>query len=348
MTVISTSVVAATVSLTNGVLGDIGATLNFAAVFDVELTAGGAVLPVPGAAGAAVKEFVPPVTTGGIGAAGQADGSQDPAAPDLPISVDAIDRDIENVVVQPPVFVLMTPVAVAPIEPAQAVPTGASSEETDSLIQPRDAGRVTPTAIRNTLVVGRPKVPIEPVKPTATEAASKTATAVDMAPIASGQLLLPVMDQIAPATEAGRPTLAIALPGNIPVERLLAALSQDSPTERQWLDTVIRDVASVAVKSGDVRFRVEPDGLGRMTVERTADRLEISVSEPRAMVIAEAARPQVVAGAATLGAPVAGATVVLDQSGQRSREDARQRQQIEHRDADDAGENHATQIGRYA
>jgi hypothetical protein len=157
------------------------------------------------------------------------------------------------------------------------------------------------------------------------------------------------VDRFVAPVEGGRTLPTVALPSNAPADRLFAALAHQEPADREWLDTVIRDVATVAAgKAGNIRFRVEPEGYGKMTIEQTADRLEISVSDPRSLVLAEAARPQVLAGAAALGLPVAGASVVLDQSGHRSRDDARQRQQIEHRDAEEVSESGAPASGRYA
>jgi hypothetical protein len=135
---------------------------------------------------------------------------------------------------------------------------------------------------------------------------------------------------------------------SIPAEQLFASLSRRDPVDRQWLDTVIRDVSGVASKTGDVRFRVEPDGFGRITIERTADRLEIGVSEARSLAVVEAARPQVLAGAVALGVPVSTSSVVLDQSGARHRGDAPTRQQIELGQSEDMVEDPASDAGRYA
>jgi hypothetical protein len=146
-----------------------------------------------------------------------------------------------------------------------------------------------------------------------------------------------------------KPQLAAVRPApSTPVDQLFVALSRRDPIDRQWLETVIRDVSGTASKTGDVRFRVEPEGFGKITIERTADRLEIGVSEARALAVVEAARPLVLAGASALGVPVFTSSVVLDQSGARHRNDATPRQQIDLGRSEEVIDDTASDAGRYA
>jgi hypothetical protein len=151
-----------------------------------------------------------------------------------------------------------------------------------------------------------------------------------------------------PPTDIKTPLAPGRLASTGPVEQQFAALSHRDPIEQQWLETVIRDVSAIVSKTGDVRFRVEPDGFGRITIERTADRLDIGVSEARSLAVVEAARPQVLAGALALGVPVSASSVVFDQSGARHRGDAPPHKKIELGLSEEDGENAAFDTGRYA
>lgn len=154
--------------------------------------------------------------------------------------------------------------------------------------------------------------------------------------------------ELPPVAEPKLPSVVIRPEPAAPVEHLLTALSQGDPAERQWLETVIRDVSAATSKTGNFRFRVDPDGLGKIMIERTADRLEIGVAETRSLTLVEAARPQVLAGAAALGVPVSTSSVVLDQSGSRQRGEAPSRPQIEIEQQEDVARDNTSHAGRYA
>jgi hypothetical protein len=248
-----------------------------------------------------------------------------------------------------PVVALVPHSALAPGLPATG-PDVVSEDRSGSLAQLPVTRRSLPLPPKMAHSAG-PKISAE-IGDASQAAIVRTAEA-EVAPeirlVRSKYAAVPLVERFDAPIAGERPVPTVALSSHTPVDRLFAALAHREPADHQWLDTVIRDVATVATgKTGDIRFRVEPEGYGKMTIEQTADRLEISVSDPRSLVLAEAARPQVLAGAVALGVPVAGASVVLDQSGHRSREDARQRQQIEHRDAEEARESGSLASGRYA
>jgi hypothetical protein len=350
MTVISTAVMVTAPLPLPGVMGD-PPTRNFAVMFDVEMAVDSPAVPMVIKDAAGREPAAPPTAAATMGGADTIKNVEDVAEADVLkatnlVSGDGLCADIRSADLVFGLSAMIIPVVtqLAPKETASTVELG---EDGGFPIKSSAVMRASQHAAKPLPSIAKTGTP-ELAETLATVRASKTLVMGDMPLMAPGQQSAPMLDHVIPAVEVGRPWPTADSPNTAPVERLLAALSHDGLAERQWLDTVIRDVATVAVKSADVRFRVEPEGYGRMTIERTADRLEISVLEPRAMVVAEAARPQVLAGAAVLGVPVAGATVVLDQSGQRSREDARQRQQMEHRDADEVSEDHLANIGRYA
>ncbi|MDB5713239.1 MAG: flagellar hook-length control protein FliK [Sphingomonadales bacterium] len=133
-----------------------------------------------------------------------------------------------------------------------------------------------------------------------------------------------------------------------PLDRLFAVIAQSGAADRQWLDTVIGDVKASGAPNGDVRFQVEPEGFGKVTIDRTADHLKIGVTDAHNLAVVEAARVHVLTGAQALGAPVSAATIFHDQPGFRDRADHRPRAPIEHRSQDDGGEQGSPEAGRYA
>ncbi|WP_293880923.1 hypothetical protein [Sphingomonas sp.] len=174
-------------------------------------------------------------------------------------------------------------------------------------------------------------------------------TTVALAPSEALVEVVPVRPPEIPVALAAALSAPLVQPARThPAEQIFAVLARQDPAETRWLDTVIRDVSALAAKSGDVRFRVEPEGYGRITIERTADRLEIGVSETRALAAVDAARPLVLAGAAALGAPISAAMVLLDPSGSRGRDEARPRLQIEIGQVNDSEDDAAADAGRYA
>ncbi|MDB5701136.1 MAG: flagellar hook-length control protein FliK [Sphingomonadales bacterium] len=134
----------------------------------------------------------------------------------------------------------------------------------------------------------------------------------------------------------------------VSLDRLLAVMVQNGAADRQWLDTVIGDVKASAASNGDVRFQVEPEGFGKMTIDRTVDHLKIGVTDAHNLAVVEAARVHVLAGAHALGAPVSAATIFHEQPGFRDRSDHRPRPPIEHRTNEDEGEQGSSESGRYA
>jgi hypothetical protein len=357
VTVISPSLPVAVLSKSPGGAAVLTSGVDFAAVLGVEMS-----VDIPGAPAvceniAVVPKAVALSTAAVIGKVeGQIADEPETEAPglDLPDDTRRIGAPADRADVQPLNVVADIAVMVMAVLPKPApIPTAVNAKTADeprSSAQVPAEGRVTLSLFKmSSPAVAKVRTPGKIAEPVTVARTLEVPVALDL-PFAGtehGATRVPV--HFAPPVEGGGGPPAAISPTSAPVERLLAALAHKEPAERQWLDTVIRDVASVAGgKSGEVRFRVEPDGYGRMTVERTAERLEISVSEPRSMIIAEAARPQVLAGAAALGVPVAAATVVFDQSSQRGREDARPRQNIEHRDAEEARESGSADSGRYA
>ncbi|CAN5312279.1 hypothetical protein BH09PSE3_BH09PSE3_09690 [soil metagenome] len=238
-------------------------------------------------------------------------------------------------------------VAAVPLLPVQQQPLTAVAPPIASVPAKVDLPRLTPShhATRAATDRSANATPADAVIP----AAPTEHPVPEVPPAASVQATPFHPGTFQPTTEIrqGQP---IAAPSaqSAPVQQLFEALARRDTVDGQWLDTVIRDVSVAASKTGDVRFRVEPDRMGGITIERTADRLEIGVSEARSLAVVEAARPQILAGALALGVPVSASSVVHDQSGFRHREDARPRQQIEHRQAEDDGEDAASDAARYA
>lgn len=215
----------------------------------------------------------------------------------------------------------------APAQPAKAVPAAA--------VAPATKGGDTPIAPLDDLV--QPAInTAAPTTPRAARLATEAAEAAEMTPAdkaATADLPDAVDVPELPATPGPAETLAAA-PATRPTEDIdavpdtAAAPSQadlsverhlDLARDTQWLDRLARDISQAATQQGHLKFQLNPEHLGALTIEiansAAGTSIKLTAETDQARQIIADAQPRLLAEVRAQGLRVAESHVDLNQQG---------------------------------
>ena len=211
-----------------------------------------------------------------------------------------------------------TPVITPEAEKAAAKPTEAPSIEPDNSLDPAAAPTAAATPDRSRTAAEKVVLPADTAQPAGdAPAPPPTDPVLDAAPAAA----LPVESGAAPASTPSvgvAESTDIAPAGPSQAEQSLTR-HLDLARDNQWLDRLARDISAAATQQGHLKFQLNPEHLGALTVEiansaaGTAIRLTADTDQAR-NILADA-QPRLLAEVRAQGLRVAESHVDLNQQG---------------------------------
>ena len=256
-----------------------------------------------------------------------------PTASDMTASAAAQAVAAQPVAMAADLPTLSNPAAPVPMGemPSPVAARGRKAKETESLAPAGFAAAGIATSTAHT-PIARPADAADMIS-APDDGASQAATAAGSIPAASAapdsqiaQIATPIVDASIAGFQPGQP----ATPATTPVEGSAPAASHtemavdrhlDLARDTQWLDRLARDISQAAHREGHLRFQLNPENLGALTVEiangAAGTAIKLTAETDHARSIIADAQPQLIAEVRAQGLRVSETHVELNQQQQQ-------------------------------
>jgi len=257
-----------------------------------------------------------------------------PTASDMTASAAAQAVAAQPVAMAADLPTLSNPAAPVPMGemPSPVAARGRKAKETESLAPAGFAAAGIATSTAHT-PIARPADAADMIS-APDDGASQAATAAGSIPTASAapdsqiaQIATPIVDASIAGFQPGQP----ATPATTPVEGSAPAASHtemavdrhlDLARDTQWLDRLARDISQAAHREGHLRFQLNPENLGALTVEiangAAGTAIKLTAETDHARSIIADAQPQLIAEVRAQGLRVSETHVELNQQQQQA------------------------------